>query len=257
MPPVLRWACVLLAVIACNGCDEAPAWSVARNGSILEVAYGSGRDSPQYAALHLESGYFRMNYGPGSGWGTSVVLVPSFWKGGVLYQGVPIDASWQARSRDLVIQIEGTASQLSFEVGLQISPPSGDSLTAVVTAITNGDVVLDDRPGEALKLVMLSSMHVSSDLWDAQSAFAEGQTFGIPESGWIVDPRVTGTRFGLRGGTSSWKVNAPTVEITLDAARSITGWVTPSSDPNDDNVGFWAASGEVIREWRYRIVARP
>ena len=59
---------------------QAPAWSVSRNGNILEISYGSDSDYPQYAALHLDSSYLRMNYGPGSGWGTSVVLFPSFWE---------------------------------------------------------------------------------------------------------------------------------------------------------------------------------
>jgi hypothetical protein len=99
-------------------------------------------------------------------------------------------------------------------------------------------------------------MHISSDSWDTQSAYVDNGTLAIPESGWIVDPPVTGSRFGLRGGTSTWKTNAPTVEITMETGRAITGWVTPSADPNDDNVGFWAAAEEVVREWGYRIVVR-
>lgn len=250
---IVQWACLWPALVAC---EESPSWSVTRNGSILEVAYGSGRSFPQYAALDLGSGYFRMNYGPGSGWGTSVVLVPSLWEGGTLYQGAPIEAAWETRSGDLVIQAQGTIAQLSVALALRLSPPGSDSLSAVVTGSSSGDALLDDRPGEAFKLIMLSSMRISSDLWDTQSAFIDGRTFSIPESGWMVNPPLTGTRFELRGGTSAWKANPPAVEILLDSARPITGWVTPSTDPNDDNVGFWAASEQIVRSWRYTIVVR-
>jgi hypothetical protein len=248
---------VPLLATHCSGEECWPnAWSVARRGTVLEIAYGCGGDSPQYAALHLESGYFRMNYGPGAGWGTSVVLVPSFWEGGVLHQGAPIEATWETRSGDLVISMRGTISQLSVDLGLQLSPPGSGSLSAAVTVTADGSVVLDDRPGEAFKLVMLSSMRISSDSWDTQSAYVDNGTLAIPESGWIANPPVTGSRFGLRGGTSTWKTNAPTVEITLDTGRAITGWVTPSADPSADNVGFWAAAQEVVRGWGYRIAVR-
>ncbi|HEY7615848.1 MAG TPA: hypothetical protein VH744_03520, partial [Terriglobales bacterium] len=78
-----------------------------------------------------------------------------------------------------------------------------------------------------------------------------------PASGWMIDPPATGTVFGLTGGTSSWKTNAPTMELTFPASQTVTGWVTSSSDPNDDNVGFWAASDSVVSSFTYDITARP
>src|SRR5947207_5417377 len=54
-------------------------WSVSRNGNILQIGYGSGASFPQYSALDVNSAYFRLNYGPGSGWGTSIILLPAFW----------------------------------------------------------------------------------------------------------------------------------------------------------------------------------
>ncbi len=117
----------------------------------------------------------------------------------------------------------------------------------------NGDVGLDYRLDEAFKPVMLSSMHVSAGYWDAQSAFAGNQTYQIPESGWMITPAVSSSFFGLYGGSSLWKTNAPNVEIDLEQPLKITGWVTGSSNPNDDNVGFWAASDQVLRSWSYAI----
>jgi len=249
-------AALLLAAHCPEGKCSPQAWSVTQRGTVLEIAYGCGDDVPHYAALHLESGYFRMNYGPGSGWGTSVVLVPSFWEGGTLYQGAPIEAEWETRSGDLVISIRGRISHLSAQLEVRLSPPGGDSVSATVVVTTSSDVVLDDRPGEAFKLVMLSSMRVAADTWDVQSAYVGSQTFKIPASGWIIQPPVSATRFGLVGGTSSWKTNAPTIGIVLDEPREITGWVTASSDPNDDNVGFWVAAEEVVGGWGYVIVAK-
>ncbi len=53
------------------------------------------------------------------------------------------------------------------------------------------------------------------------------------------------------------EANAPSIEVTLDEPMQITGWVTPSNDPNDDNVGFWAASNQIIQSWQYTVIAKP
>ena len=38
----------------------APRWVVSPKETVLEIAYGSGTKTPQYGALHLDSGYFRL-----------------------------------------------------------------------------------------------------------------------------------------------------------------------------------------------------
>jgi hypothetical protein len=234
----------------------APYWSVTQKGNLLEIAHGRDGHFPQYAALHLESGYFRLNYGPESGWGTSVVLLPSFWSGGRLHQGAPVQASWTPVCGQLVVDVAGTISGLSANTAVRLNPPAGDSITAAVTVRTRGDMPLDNRPDEAFRLVALSSMRIAADTWDARSAFLGDRPLAIPESGWIVRPPLRGTRFGLVGGTSTWKRNAPTIEIVLEDRRAISGWVTPRRDQTEDNVGLWAATEGVAREWRYRITAR-
>ncbi|MBA7715315.1 hypothetical protein ES703_124356 [subsurface metagenome] len=141
---------------------------------------------------------------------------------------------------------------------MSIEPPEQDLLRTTVT-INNidGDVILDNRPGEAFKLAMLSSMYISDSLWDVQSAYVDSQSFQIPQEGWIIQSPIEAMVFGLRGGTSGWKTSAPTIEVILDRILQITGWVTLSSDPNDDNVGFWAASDQIIRSWQYIVVVKP
>ena len=103
---------------------------------------------------------------------------------------------------------------------------------------------------------MLSSMHISSTQWDSQAAFIGTQTYSFPSSGWIIQPPLTAQTFGLQGGTSTWKTNAPTIEVNLDQGRQITGWVTQSSDPNGDNVGFWCATDNVLPSWSFKVIAK-
>lgn len=231
-------------------------WAVTLVGDILQIAYGSGTNFPQYGALHLTSSYFRLNYGPTSGWGTSVVLFPAFWRDGIYYQGAPVtEYSWQVVNQSLVIFISGTINGLNVSSQIILSPPSGNSIVAQVTTTVTGSVQLDNRSGEAFKPVMLSSMHISSTRWDTRMAFVGSQCFNIPVDGWIIPPPFPiNNTFGLVGGTSEWKTNAPTVRIELDRPMQVTGWVTPSVDPNDDNVGFWAAVDEVLPSWSFRII---
>jgi len=128
---------------------------------------------------------------------------------------------------------------------------------AHVSTKVTGSVKLDNRPGEAFKPVMLSSMNDSSTVWDSRAAFIGTRVYRFPSSGWIIQPPVTTQDFGLQGGTSSYKVNAPTIEVVLNQSRPVTGWLTPSSNPNDDNVGFWCAASKVLPSWSFSVTAEP
>jgi len=233
-------------------------WSVSQNGTLLQIAYGSGTTFPQYAALDLNSSYFRIIYSSSAGWGTSVILLPVYWSqtscpSPGLCQGAPITANWQIVNTDLVLSISGTIGTLNVASSINLSPPANNALTAHVTTTVTGHAKLDNRPGEAFKPVMLSSMHISSTQWDAQAAFIGTQTYAFPDNGWIINPPIAAKDFGLQGGTSSWKTNAPTIEVILDHARQITGWVTQSTNPNDDNIGFWAAASKVVPSWSFNL----
>ena len=257
---LLTCICMVIILLSCSFDGPIPpskSWKVIERGSIVEVAYGSETDFPQYAALHLENGYFRMNYGPGSEWGTSVILLPSFWEKGIYYQGAPISYTWRTEGLELLLSFTGNISSLNISGNICIAPPTQNLLSATISINVDGNVELDNRPSEAFKLVMLSSMHISTNMWDTQLTYVASQSFEIPEEGWIIQPQAQGRIFGLKGGTSDWKLNAPSIEVTLDQPMQITGWVTPSNDPNDDNVGFWAASNQIVRSWQYTVIAKP
>lgn len=260
---ILLVVLVMLSKNASLGVSASPlqpgngSWVVTQSGDILQIAYGSGTNFSQYGALHLSSSYFRLNYGPDSSWGTSVILFPVFWSGGVYYQGAPVtDYSWQVVNQNLVLSIAGTIGGLNVSSQVNLSPPAENSITAQVTTTVSGNIPLDNKPGEAFKPVMLSSMHTSSTQWDTRMAFVGCQYFDIPVNSWIIpSPFIINNIFGLLGGTSGWKSNAPTVWIVLDRPMQITGWVTPSTAPSDDNVGFWAAVDEILPSWSFRIIA--
>lgn len=261
-----RLATILLTVLVgiliagmlggCGGGD-ATSWTVVDNAGVLQIAYGSGTDFPQYGALHLSSGYLRLVPSRTSGWGTSVVLMPALWTAGAYHQGAPIVATPTINGADLLIPFTGTIAGLQVQGQVRLSPPTQDTITAVVSVTVTGDVPLDDnRPGEAFKPVMLSSMRISPTVWDSQSAYLDAQPYPLPASGWIVQPPTLAHMFGLQGGTSTWKTNAPTIEVALDQDRQVTGWVTASNDPNNDNVGLWASADTVLPSWQYTVVAK-
>lgn len=242
--------------VSCGDNNHDHRWSLALHRKVLEIGYGQGNYFPQYAALHLGSSYFRLNYGPCSGWGTSVVLLPSFWQAGYYHLGGRVICTYKIDGADLIISINGTVSGLHSSGQIRLSPPVSNAIHAHVSMSAAGDVTLDNRPGEAFKPVMLSSMHISARKWDAQSAVIDAQSLAILDGGWMMTPTVYGQTFGLTGGTSIWKTNAPTVEITFADPHAITGWVTTSAGPNDDNVGLWAASDKLLASWEYDIVSR-
>ncbi len=243
------------ATLICESTD----WTVDKINDEVRVFHKVGTQYPQYGVLHLDDSFFRLNYGIGSGWGTSTILMPAFWSGGVYYQGAAVNLSCRFVNTLLELTITGTISNLSVTEKVRVNHPTSTSISANVTASVTGTVPIDSRPGEAFKPVTLSSMHISSTQWDTKKACVGTQCFSIPKSGWIIPPTqvLTSTNFKLVGGTSAWKTNAPTIVINnLNTARRITGLVTDLSDPNQDNVSFWAAADKVLTSWSYKIVAK-
>jgi uncharacterized protein YjbI with pentapeptide repeats len=263
-------------------------WEVIEAGNILLIAYNAGTTLPQYGALDLDNSALRLGWydplHPQSGWGTSLILLPALWskascpqskgycQGGsvtpsyldaALNEDILVTAEnpiGQVKDANLTLLIQGTVAGLQVTSQVDLSQPMGNSIQAHVTTTVRGNVVLDtNQPGGAFKPIALNSMHISSTQWDSQRAYADGQLFDLPFPGdtWIIQPPAITRhqKFGLVGGTSSWKTNAPTVEVQLEQpqAMSVTGWVTKSSNPTQDNVGFWCAADKVLPSWSYTL----
>ena len=232
-------------------------WSVAQRHRIIEVGYGKDSDFPQYAALHTDSSFLRLNYGPRSSWGTSIALLPSFWSGSFYHQGSHITVGWRDDTPDLVMSFNGSIGTLQVHGQIRLRPPGVDSIAGIVMVEVDGDVHLDYRPGEAFKPVVLSSMHISADYWDAKSAQVGSQSIQFPDRGWLIETPAFGRRLVLKGGSSAWKANAPTIELATNRVWDLAGWKTHSFDPDDDNLSLWAASDRVPRSWDYAFFAKP
>ena len=234
---------------------SASTWTVTKNGNLLQISYGTPTSSPQYVALYLDSSYYRLNTGPGCSWGSSVILWPSYWAGGKLFQGGPVtNYSWTSAGSTLVLSLSGSVGALKCRAIMRISAPSAHTLEATVTETNSGIVKLDSRPNEAFKPVFVSSMKVSPTKWDSYNLKTDSGLAWYPTSGFVNSP-VSSLNLQVTGGNSDWQINTPTLTIKLDKARIVTGWVTNSANPNDDNVGIWAASSLVERAFSYTITA--
>jgi hypothetical protein len=236
-------------------------WRVNVNhDNIVEIFYGNGADSAQYADLDLDSSYFRLNYGASSNsaLGTSVILLPSVWEAEVYSQGSPLLLkTWETVGTELILSVSGTISDQAVQGKVRLSPPDQNTLSATVTMEITDEVLNSKRQGKAFKPVMLSSMRISEDIRDAQSTYIDSQSFQIPSNDEVIMPPIVGKVFGVKGRTSNWKANAPTIEVRLNQRMQISGRVTSSNDPNDDNVGFWATTEKIIPAWQYLIIAKP
>ncbi len=238
--------------------SHAGAWSVIQRGFELRMLFGGADSRAQHAALHLDSSYLRLCPSPDSGWGTSAILLPAFWTRGQLLQGAAVAVSWAAKGKDLLLEARGRVALLDVDLEVGITQPTDGRLSARVGARARGEVRPDQREGEAFRMVTLSSMRIDDRHWDARSAYADDRALSLDRPGWIVDARsgLHASRFGLVGGTSEWKRNAPTVEVALDRPRVVGGWLSRSSDPNGDNVSLWCATRTVQDAWSYTIHAR-
>jgi hypothetical protein len=240
-------------------------WDLAIRGGIAELFFGSGSTFPQYAALHLDSGYLRLVSGPCDAWGTSVVVVPTVWERGARgpVQGAPVTIrSVQEEDGRLAVSFAAQVASLQIAGQLCFLPPVRGRAAVLVSVALEGDLPLETRrPWDMFKPLLLSSMWVSADRWDASQAFADEKVLSIPRGGWIAEPPLPARRFGLYGGSSRWQQErragpAPAVEVLLGRAMPVAGWVTPDDCTDHDNVGLWPASSHVLGSWRYSVAAR-
>lgn len=242
-------------------------WNVDKKNAegLWVIAHDAGEE---LATLSLRDGYFRLKRG--TTYGTTVVLPPTFWSGGVLTQGMPLDATHRVEGDLLIIDATGQKNGLKVNLKVALKLLETERIEAEVGATCKGTVTLDNRPGEAFQLVKLLSMRAGpgadgiSREWDARAMIVEGsedlefddRATNAP----LVDPnKYKVRRFGFRGGKSDYqkKDPAPTVEIVLDKPFPIAGYRLPSKD-HDANLALWAGSDAVLGDWHYIITAwRP
>jgi hypothetical protein len=97
--------------------------------------------------------------------------------------GAPVSVSWNAEGKKLVIQFEGEVASLQVYGSILFDPPGYDRFSAQVDIRqVTGQIQLDDRPNEAFKPVMLSSMHINDQYWDTDYLSIQGDCYDYPEA---------------------------------------------------------------------------
>jgi len=250
----------------------------------LEIAHltdnGAGR--PTVAVLYA-SGFVRLKPNadpiPSIPFGTSVVLGPAYWAGGAYHhnptlENVYLTTAWLPNG-PLRLTITGTNGDFAVEYEIAMPPPS-DRLTrwhvtqtyTATMAITLDAGSLANREG--FKLVQFSSMFINQsgqcDGGDGGCHDADGAryiatsgtrrqvAFADVGSGWVFSStEALGDTWldALHSDDDGWQGNTPNVRLALDTlpeAGAITprGWISATTDPNQDNVGLWLHDDDVI-----------
>jgi hypothetical protein len=239
-----------------------------------------GTGMPQVAVVNA-SGFLRLKPNadpPGDPipFGSSFVLGPAYWPSESTYHHSPalaaiaIDTSWLPGGP---LRMQATGTNHDFDAVWEMSLPAPrdrqtrlhvDQTYTATVAITIDPVRRAESQG--LKLAQVSSMFIGSGcdggLTDCHDSDAVRLIDDTLERRQLAFPSVTpgtllfgpGAALGstwldvLHTDDASWQGNTPNVRIALDAldpARAVSAqaYVTPTTNPNDDNVGAWLADG--------------
>lgn len=253
---------VAIVIVLLISCGQPPPptslWSV-KDGAVIEIGYFINGRYPQIFALHKNDGAMRLTYLPDGSWGTSVYPL-GYWHDGYV-KGITINKfDYHEQGSNLVLELTASTQDIdTINYIIVLYPPRDNSTRARVEMAVSNTIELDNRPiqGEAFQLAVLASMNIGNNLWDAKQAYAGVTVVDTPDSEFIFDNVIRTTEFGLIGGTSDWKENAPTIKIISDRDVYIQGWVTPSADPDDDNIGMWGGLDEMVLSWSYEVESTP
>jgi len=270
------------------------------NAAYVAVYQVSGRGSmPQVAVLYA-SGFVRLKQNedpPGRPipFGTSAILGPAYWPNARTYYHNPQLQTLRIGTLALPsrLDLRATGRNHAFRVDYQMQLPApSDLLTRlrVIQTVTAATRVTID-PGRAHRregfktAAQLSSMYINEggicaggyrDCHDADASryIASNRAQRLVAFRRLRPPTFvyTPTRLGgrwldaLHRDDTSWQGNTPSVRVCVDAipaGRTFTpqGFVTVTTNPNNDNVGLWlhddrrasvgwaAGAREVIRYW--------
>jgi len=236
-----------------------------------------GSRLPQVAVFNA-SGFVRLKQNadpePPIPFGSSFVLGPAYWPDETTYHHSPRIDRLEMDSAALPsgpLRLVATGDNHTFSVRWEMSlPPPRDRQTrlhVVQTHTATQAVGIDPvRRGEAqgFKLVQISSMYVNEgapcdsgdvDCHDSDAARYIGADLhrrdrafrDVAASGFVFpSPVPLGDTWldAVHSDDESWQGNTPNVRIALDElpdGHTVTpqGFVTATTDPNDDNVGLW------------------
>jgi len=199
------------------------------------------------------NGYYRLTPS-GTVWGTSFVT-PSYWVEGQRHTSSITDLSFSFDDVGRLMlagKIDAphwgaddfTVVYLTSDVREKIEARVAYSLTAKRDFAFDADRIGN---GEALKWAQFSSMHIGTE-WDADRVVSPQGEGGVRRAGgWVFDrpvPLASGQDIQLTNDDVSRPRETPTTYLRLVTGGIpfvAQGWVTPSKDSNDDNVGVWVS----------------
>jgi hypothetical protein len=247
-----------------------------------------GPGSPQVAVIYA-SGFIRLKQNadptPSIPFGSSFVLGPAYWLDAATYYHNPqlarleIDTTWLPTG-SLWMQVEG--SNHDFDVAYELAfPRPRDRQTRLHVAQTytaTADVTIDPTRRtefQGFKLAQISSMFfneegtcdgdqvgchdsngarfIGGDLAQHEVAFTD-----VAPPSFVFSPTLSiGSTWldALHADDESWQGNTPNARVALDALpadHTITaqGWISTTTDPNDDNVSLWLHDdGPASQSW--------
>jgi len=248
------------------------------NAALVRVYHQSQAwpGQPQVAALYA-SGFVRLkpnaDPSPAIPFGSSFILGPAYWAGGAYYHSpqlnrLEIDTTWLPTGP---LRLLAWGTNQGFDVFYEMAlPPPRDRQTRLhVTQTYTATTAIAIDPGrranhEGFKLAQISSMFVNqggacdggnSDCHDSNGARFIGNDLvrhqvaftEITPSAFVFSAAVPlGSTWldALHTDDASWQGNTPNVHIALDVLpgdRTLTpqGWISATTDPNQDNVGLW------------------
>jgi len=226
---------------------------------------------PQVAAIYA-SGYIRLKEcrEPDINFGTSFVLGPGYWEGSNYYHNVTIKEIRINSSKPFEIRIKAILPHFNVTYDIEMFEPNNESMKMHVCQIyeCTKQLTLNDfrlKKQEGFKIVQLSSMYINETHHDSDGAKyidEEGKLIAkrfedLKTSQFIFDvPKKFGDNWleCTHSDDYGWQGNTPNCIISLDnlsLARECTpqGWITITSNPNDDNVGLWIHHDKVQLEW--------
>jgi len=267
----------------------------------VAVYHVSGRGSmPQVAVLYA-TGFVRLKQNqdpPGAPipFGASAVLGPAYWPNANTYYHNPQVQTLRITTAALPsrLDLQATGQNHAFRVGFQMQLPAPSDVrtrfrvvqTVTATTRVTIDPTRTNRREGFKTAAQLSSMYINEggvcdggkrDCHDSDASRYVANNGAqrlaafrnLTPSTFVYSPtRPLGGRWldALHRDDASWQGNTPSVRICIDAlpaGRAFTpqGFITATTNPNDDNVGLWvqddyraavgwtAGEQEVTRYW--------
>jgi len=245
---------------------------------------------PIVAAIYA-SGYVRLKEcrEPDINFGTSFVLGPAYWEGGIYHHHPQIKEAHintgGTSSSPLSLEIIADMEHLNITYNITMSEPTREDIELDVEQIFEvvNPFVLDKsrfENHEGFKLVQFSSMYIDDYYHDSDAVRYIDETEKLVAvkcqeigKGRLIfdDPQKVGRNWFecMHSDDEGWQGNTPNCVILLDDPLLATectpqGWIRDTSDPNDDNVGLWIHLDNASLEWNigdgnsisYRLIAR-